>query len=160
VEEDVQFKVQRPHCPLSPPGSFLLECQKRPTRVSKETYYTAHCLHPAASPRRCSPTSPVFAYSSACLRPPSPPPPPLRGRGESGQTSPLPADGPGSHATSPCPSLSSLHVCVVAGGLVRFPGDFGVLDSLLVCFWLKPPTGVSTGTSTSDAHPGSLCSIA
>jgi hypothetical protein len=36
-----------------------------------------------------------------------------------------PADGPGSHSTSP---FTLRYVCVVAGGWVRFPGDFGVLD--------------------------------
>jgi hypothetical protein len=63
--------------------------------------------------------------ASVYLRPPSQSPPPLRGgesrrifpptlpvssahqgRGEPGHISPIPADGPGSHSTSPCLSLS------------------------------------------------------
>ena len=102
------------------------------SRFSRATRRAPSCSPalPAAPTRQLSPgvrTPPPLpsTCASVYLRPPSQSPPPLRGgesrrifpptlpvssahqgRGEPGHISPIPADGPGSHSTSPCLSLS------------------------------------------------------
>jgi hypothetical protein len=60
-------------------------------------------------------------------------------------------------------NLPALHsgspLCLCCGrGLGSIPRRLWCVGrTLLVFFWLKPPTAESTGTSTSDVHRGSLC---
>jgi hypothetical protein len=63
--------------------------------------------------------------------------------------------------TTPPPALHLPHVCLCCGrGWGSAPQFFVVVVTLLVCLWLKPqlpPSGVTTGTSTTNVHRGLLC---